>query len=273
MRPTWKRPPLARVPAALIVGIVSAALLTTSGLARVDAPLPTKTKGVLTVAIELGSPGFSEGTLRNPRGFSVDTAKAVAKRMGLRVRFVNYPFPRLFVPGPKPYDVAFEFVTILPGRARWVDFSTSHFSSSQAVLVAKDITGRVTLARLRKLQVCAKEFTTGFSYVQDVLRPQGLILEYPTAAAALGALSRSICDAFVFDLPSLIAAKRAAPARYGALAGRVGSTEHYGGVLPKGSPLRPAVNKAIASLRRDGTMRRIGARHFGRALTSTPVIP
>jgi polar amino acid transport system substrate-binding protein len=211
--------------AALIAGVVSAGLLATSGLARVDA-LPTKTKGVLTVAIELGSPGFAEGTLRNPRGFSVDAAKAVAKRMGLRVRFVNYPFPRLFVPEPKPYDVAFEFVTILPGRARLVDFATSHFSSYQAVLVAKSIApGPVTLARLRKLQVCAKEVTTGLSYVQDVLQPEGLVLEYPTAAAALRALSTGICDAFVFDLPSLIAAKRAAPARYGALAGRVGSTE------------------------------------------------
>jgi polar amino acid transport system substrate-binding protein len=259
--------------AALIAGIVSAGLLTTSGLARVDA-LPTKTKGVLTVAIELGSPGFSEGTLRNPRGFSVDTAKAVAKRMGLRIRFVDYPFPRLFVPEPKPYDVAFEFATILPGRKRFADFSTSHFSSSQAVLVAKNIApGPVTLARLRKLQICAKEFTTGFSYVQDVLRPEGLVLEYPTATAALSALSTGICDAFVFDLPSLIAAKRAAPARYGALAGRVGATEHYGAVLPKGSPLRAAVNKAITSLRRDGTMRRIGARNFGPALTSTPAIP
>ena len=89
----------------------------------------------------------------------------------------------------------------------------------------------MTLARLRKLQMCAKQVTTGVSYVQDVLRPDGLVLEYPTAAAALTALSTSICDAFVFDLPSLIAAKQAAPGRYGALAGRVGSTEHYGAVL------------------------------------------
>jgi polar amino acid transport system substrate-binding protein len=258
--------------AALLAAIVSAGLLAIGAVARGEAPPPTKTRGVLTVAIELGDPGFAEGTLRNPHGSDVDTAKAVAKRLGLRIRFVNYRFARLFVPGPKPYDVAFEFVTILSGRARFVDFSTPYFSSTQGVLVAKDITGPVTLARLRKLQMCAKQVTTGFSYVQDVLRPEGLVLEYPTAAAALTALSTSICDAFVFDLPSLIAAKQAAPARYGALAGRVGSTEHYGAVLSKGSPLRPAVNKAIASLGRDGTIRRIGARNFGPALTSTPVL-
>ena len=257
---------------ALIAAIVAAGLLTAGALARGGAAPPTKSKGVLTAAIELGTPGFAEGTLADAHGFDVDVATALARRMGLRVRFVNYPFPRLFVPGAKPYDVALEFVTILPGRVRFVDFSTPYFSSTQGVLVAKDVTGPVTLARLRTLQVCAKQLTTGFAYVQDVLRPEGLVLEYATAVAALGALSTSICDAFVFDLPSLVAAKQAAPARYGALAGRVGSTEHYGVVLRKGSPLRPAVNRAIASLRRDGTIRRIGARNFGAALTSTPVI-
>ena len=272
MGPTSERLPVPRVLAAMLTAaIVSAGLLTAGALARGDAP-PTKTKGVLTVAIELRNPGFAVGTLRNPRGFSVDVASALAKRMRLRLRFVNYPFGRLFVPGAKPYDVALEFATITPHRARLVDFSSPEISSAQGVLVAKDVTGRVTLARLRKLQVCAKGVTTGFVYVRDVLRPAGLVFEYPTAAAALKALSIGICDALIFDLPALIVAKRTAPGRYGALPGRVGPTEHYGGVLPKGSPLLPAVNEAIESMRRDGTMRRLAARHFGRALTSTPVI-
>ena len=258
--------------AALLAGIVLASLLAGGGLAGSSALPPTKTRGVLTVAIELGNPGFAEGTIANPQGFSVDSAKAVAKRMGLRVRFINYPFPRLFVPEPKPYDVAFQFATITPGRARWVDFSVPEFTTHQAVLMANDITGRVTLARLRRLQVCAKQVTTGFAWAQDVLRPTGLILEYPTAAAALTALSTSICDAFVFDLPALIAARQAAPARYGAIAGRVGTTERYGVVMRRGSPLLSSINKAVTALRKAGAFRRIGERHFGPALTSTPFI-
>jgi polar amino acid transport system substrate-binding protein len=261
-----------KLPAALVAAIVSAGLLTAGAPARGNAPLPTKKKGVLTVAIELGNPGFAEGTVRNPHGFSTDVARAVAKRLGLKMRFINYPFARLFVPDPKPYDFALEFATITPYRARVVDFSTPEISSSQGVLLADDISGPVTLARLRKLQVCAKQVTTGFAYVQDVLQPTGLVLEYPTAAAALDAVSTSICDAFVFDLPALIVAKRSAPGRYGAIAGRVGPTEHYGGLLPKGSPLLPAVNKAIKAMKRDGTMQKIAVRHFGSALASTPVI-
>jgi polar amino acid transport system substrate-binding protein len=257
---------------ALPLALIAPAVLAAGALARGDATPTTKTKGVLTAAIELGNPGFAEGTLGDPHGFDVDVAKALARRMGLRLRLVDYPFVRLFPPGPKPYDVALEFVTILPSRERFVDFSTPYFSSSQGVLVAKDITGSVTVARLRKLQVCAEQVTTGFAYVRDVLRPDGLILEYPTAAAALSALATSICDAFVFDLPVLAVAKQRTPDRYGALAGRVGATEHYGAVLSKRSPLRPEINQAIRSLRRDGTIRRLAAKSFGPTLASIPVI-
>jgi polar amino acid transport system substrate-binding protein len=260
------------IPGVLSATVLAAAFLAAGALARRDAPPPTKTRGVLTAAIELGNPGFSEGTLRNAHGFDVDVAKALARRMGLRLRLVNYPFGQLFVPSPKPYDVALEFVTILSGRTRFVDFSAPYYSATQGVLVAKDVTGPVTLARLRKLQVCAKEVTTGSSYVQNVLRPEGLFLEYPTATAALSALSTSVCDAFVFDLPALIVARQAAPERYGDVAGRLGPTEHYGVVFPKGSALRPAVNKAILSLQRNGTIRRLAVASFGRTITSTPVI-
>ena len=93
----------------------------------------------VAAAIELGNPGFAEGTLRTAHGFDVDIAKALARRMGLRARLVNYPFGRLFLPGSKPFDVALEFVTILPGRARFVDFSVPYYSSTQGVLVANDM--------------------------------------------------------------------------------------------------------------------------------------
>jgi polar amino acid transport system substrate-binding protein len=259
-------------PRALPAALAAAAVLATGALGSGNAAPPTRTKGVLTAAVELGNPGFAEGTLRNAHGFDVDVARALARRMGLKFKLVDYPFGRLFLPGAKPYDVALEFVTILPGRARFVDFSAPYYSSAQGVLVAGDVTGPVTLARLRKLQVCAKQVTTGLRYVQDVIRPSGLILEYATAREALDALSTSICDAFVFDLPVLAAAKQATPNRYGALAGRLGPTERYGVVLPKGSKLRPAVSKAIGSLRRDGTIRKAAAASFGSALASVPVI-
>jgi polar amino acid transport system substrate-binding protein len=122
---------------------LAAAVLAAAALASGAAQPPTETRGVLTAAIELGNAGFAEGTLSSAHGFDVDVARALSKRLGLRLRLVNYPFGQLFVPGSKPYDVALEFVTILPGRTRFVDFSLPYYSSTQGVLVAKDVTGPV----------------------------------------------------------------------------------------------------------------------------------
>jgi hypothetical protein len=70
----------------------------------------------------------------------------------------------------------------------------------------------------------------------------------------------------------LAAAKEGTPNRYGALAGRLGSTERYGVVLPKGSKLRAVVSKAVLALQRDGTIRKAAAASFGPTLGSIPVI-
>ena len=57
---------------ARITAVAAAALLAAAPAS--GAPLPTKKAGVLTVAIELGNPGFAQGTVGNPHGFSVDVA-------------------------------------------------------------------------------------------------------------------------------------------------------------------------------------------------------
>jgi polar amino acid transport system substrate-binding protein len=241
------------------------ALLAASVTAAAATPArpPTRTPGVLTVAIELGNPGFAEGTLARPTGFDVDVARALARRLGLRVRFVRYPFGRLFLPGPKPYDVALQFVTVLDSRKRLVDFSVPYYASRQGALVSRGTPRPASLAELREVQVCGKEVTTGLAFIENELRPASLVLEYTTAREALRALSTGICDGFVFDLPALIAAKRAQPARYGDLAGQFGPTERYGVVLPKGSKLTPAVNAAVRSLVGTGATTRLAKRYFG----------
>ena len=82
---------------------------------------------------------------------------------------------------------------------------------------------------------------------------------------------RASATRFVFDLPVLTAAKEATPNRYDALAGRVGPTERYGVVLPKGStPTRH--QQGVLALQRDGTIRKAAAASFGATLGSIPVV-
>src|SRR3954470_18479149 len=118
------------LPLAALLAVAAVAVTSTSA-----ASPATRTPGVLTVGIELGSPGFSEGTLAHPTGFDVDVARAVARRMGLRATFVSYPFGRMFLPGAKPYDIGMAFATILAARRHFVDFSVPYYSARQGALV------------------------------------------------------------------------------------------------------------------------------------------
>jgi polar amino acid transport system substrate-binding protein len=238
--------------------------------AGANAP-PTKEPGVLTVGIELGQPGFAEGTLAHPTGFSVDLARAVARQLGLRTRFVHIPFAELLVPGKAPDDVAFEFATILGARTKLVDFSVPYATARLGALVSRGTPRPKSLAQLGKLQLCGKDSSTGLDFIENKLHPQSLVNVLPTGAAAFDALGQGMCQAFVFDLPTLMAAKHQHPARYGAVAGRFGPVQSYGAVLPKGSKLTPSINTALHSLIKAGTTTRLANQYFGSA-QSVPVL-
>lgn len=74
------------------------------------APPATVAPGVLTVALNLPSPGFQAGGVRPnntvvaARGLEIDFARSMAARLGLkRVRFVNDPsFKRLLALDASP---------------------------------------------------------------------------------------------------------------------------------------------------------------------------
>ena len=95
----------------------------------------------------------------------------------------------------------------------------------------------------------------------------------PTRFRAAAVLVASVAVSWI-ALPSSAPAADIdlTPTRYGALAGRLGPTERYGVVLPKGSKLRAVVSKAVLALQRDGTIRNAAAASFGPTLGSIPVI-
>ena len=99
---------------ALAVTVAIAAL----ALPASAAPPPTKKPGVLTVALEMPSAGFQVGIVRGrtvilARGLEIDLAAQVAKRLGLRVRYLNEPaFSKLLKPGLGDWDLAVAQISV-----------------------------------------------------------------------------------------------------------------------------------------------------------------
>jgi ABC-type amino acid transport substrate-binding protein len=264
--------------AVLVLGAIAAALATPSGSSTGRRnPLPTRLPGTLTVAVDIGTIGLADGTIVNgrvvrPSGFEIDLARALAGRLGVKLRIVDVPFARVVTAGTKPFDVSISHVTITAERARSVDFSRPYFVVNKGVLVAPGIAPPATLTELRQLRICAQAATTSITYVRTKLRPKLAPHSFPSPIDALRALSDGFCQAMIADLEILVAAKRDQPDLYGPIAGQIATGERYGAVFEQRSRLRTPVSAALQSLARAGVVERLANRWFGSGWDNAPVL-
>jgi polar amino acid transport system substrate-binding protein len=244
---------------AVVVGLIvtAAAFAAPSGA-------PTKQAGKLTVGFDVPAPGFWNGrvtgtTIKNPSGFEYALSQAVAKQLGIsNVVYVRAPFGGLFSPASKKYDFAMEEVTITAARAKVVSFSAPYFDANQGVLIRKGLAKPTSIAALKRLQTCAQADTTGLSYLQHTLRPSKRPLVYnASSSAAFDAVEAGKCDALVLDVPIVVAQSQKKKGAYGGVIGQIVTHEGYGAVMDKGSKLKPSLDRAIAALRKNGTINRL----------------
>ena len=268
-----------RTPAALLVLAAAVAALVApadGSVGRRDA-LPTRLPGTLTVAVDIGTIGLAEGSIVDgrvvgARGFEIDLARALARKLGVELRIVDVPFASVLTSGSKPFDVAISHVTITAERSKSVSFSPPYFVVNKGVLVAPGVAPPATLADLRGLRVCAQAATTSIAYVRTKLRPTTAPHSFPSPVDVLRALSDGFCQAMVADLEILVAAKQDQPELYGAIAGQIVTNERYGAVFEKGSRLRSPVSSALRSLARTGMVTRLANRWFGTGWNAIPVL-
>jgi polar amino acid transport system substrate-binding protein len=262
----------------LVLAATAAALATAAGASNDrGAALPTKVPGTLTVGVDIGTLGLAEGEILNGKlvsgsGFEVDLARALARKLGVKLKIVDVPFAQVVTPGSKPFDVSIAHVTITADRAKSVDFSAPYFVVDKGVLVAPGIAPPTTLAELRKLRVCVQAATTSLDYVRNELKPRLAPAIFPSPIDELRALTDGYCQAMVADLEILVAATREQPGLYGTIAGQIVTHERYGAVFQKGSKLRAPVGAAMQSLARDGVVTRLATKWFGNGWEKAPVL-
>jgi ABC-type amino acid transport substrate-binding protein len=264
--------------ALLLAVAVAATLVTTAGSAgaRPNA-LPTRTPGTLTVAVDIGTPGLAEGNdvkgkVAGAKGFEIDLARALARKLGLRLRIVDVPFAHVIGPGAKQFDVSIAHVTITRKRAKSVDFSPPYLVVNKGVMVAPGVTPPTTLSALRKLQICAQTSTTSLAYVRTTLKPTHPPHTFVSLIDELIAVGDGYCQAMVADLEILVGAKREQPDLYGPIAGQIVTHEHYGAVFQKGSKLRGPVSSALIALAHGGVITQLENRSFGKGWNDVRVL-
>lgn len=260
--------------------LAALALAAAAALPATAAGAPaTITPGTLTVALNMPSDGFQVGAVKGrevvaARGYEIDLAQAIAVRLGVGVTFVQEPrFTALLGAGPKPWDLALAQVSATDARRVDVDFSVPYLTADQGVLLSLATVARpASIADLRGLRLCAQKGTTGADLVAATIRPTVPVLLPASTTVLTRGLVSGRCEAVVYDAPGLATLRAQVPTRYGPFAGVIRTGESYGAVFQKGNRLRGPVNRAIAALRKDGTLARLGRTWLTRDVATLPVL-
>jgi len=176
-------------------------------------------------------------------------------------------------PGRKDWDLAIAQISVSPGRARRVDFSTPYLQADQGVLVRLGVKPMPrSIAGLRKFVLCAQRGTPGSALIANRIKPARKPLFLDDLSVLLYDLFARRCDALVFDAPTLAVLRRQAPDRYGPLVGRIPTHERYAIAFEKGSLLRARVDSVLRTIARDGTLARLRQRWLGADTAKLPVL-
>ena len=226
--------------------------------------LQTQTAGTLTVAT--GEPAYSpwieDNKPESGKGYEAAVAYAVAKQLGYAdsdVTWIRTTFDGAIAPGPKKFDFNIQQYSITDQRKKAVDFSSSYYDVSQAVVSYKGspIDGVTTVAGLKDARLGAAIGTTSLQAIDDQIQPNTKAKVYNDNAAAVTALKNKQIDGIVVDVPTafyLAAAEIDKGIIVGQLPDSSSQQEQLGLLLAKNSPITACVTQAVDALRDDGTL-------------------
>jgi polar amino acid transport system substrate-binding protein len=212
------------------------------------------------------------------KGYESAVAYAVAKQLGFtrdQVTWKYTPFNNSFAPGNKAFDFDINQISFTPQRAKVVDFSTSYYDVNQAVVVngGTKIASVTTTAGLKPYELGAQLGTTSYQFIKDEIKPSKTPSVFPSNAGAVQALKNKQIDGLVVDLPTAfyVTAVQVPNSKVlGQFPTQPGG-EHFAMVLQKGNSLVTCVDKALATLRDNGTLQQLQQQWLAKA-TGAPIL-
>jgi polar amino acid transport system substrate-binding protein len=233
-------------------------------------------QGSLTVATDSPAytPWFTSNNPANGRGYESAVAFAVARQLGFsasQVHWTREPFNASYAPGPKRFDFDINEISFTPQRATAVTFADSYYDVDQALIAMKGtpITTRHSPADLKGYVFGDQVGTTSLAFINSAIQPTAQPRVFQTLNDAKQALQTHQIAALVADTPTAqyISAQQI---KGSVVVGQFPSSgEHFGLVFEKGNPLAGCVNKALATLRSNGTLTQLASKYL-KIYTSIP---
>ena len=219
------------------------------------AELTTVEAGKLTMATNATFPPYEMTTDSGEiEGIDVDTAKAIAEKLGLELQIDDMDFDAALLSVQQgKADIVMAGVTVTDERKAVMDFSDSYATGIQSIIVPEgsDIASPDDLAGKK---IGTQRGTTGYIYCSDDFGDDSVVA-YDDGLTAVQALNNGQVDAVVIDnapAQEFIAANPGLKILDTSYA-----EEDYAIGMAKNSPLEDAVNSVLEELKADGTLQAI----------------
>ena len=219
------------------------------------AALSTVVAGKLTMATNATFPPYEmttdAGTIE---GIDVDTAKAIAEKLGLELQIDDMDFDAALLSVQQgKADIVMAGVTVTDERKAVMDFSDSYATGIQSIIVPND-SDIASPDDLSGKKIGTQRGTTGYIYCSDDFGEDSVVA-YDSGLTAVQALNNGQVDAVVIDNAP---AKEYVAANPGLkVLDTSYAEEDYAIGMAKGSPLEDAINNALKELKEDGTLQSI----------------
>jgi polar amino acid transport system substrate-binding protein len=221
-------------------------------------------------------PWFENNKPSNGQGYESAVAYAVAAQLGFKasqVKWVYEPFDNSYAPGLKKFDFDINEISYSAARAQVVTFSDSYYDVQQALVALKSspIVTKHTPAELKTYVFGDQVGTTSLAFINSEIQPTQTPKVFETLNDVKQALQTKQIAALVTDTPTAQYISSSEIPGSVMVAQFPSTGEHYGLLFAKGNPLVGCVNKALATLRSNGTLAQLATKYL-QIYTSVPTI-
>ena len=219
------------------------------------AELATVEAGKLTMATNAAFPPYEMTTDTGAfEGIDVDTAQAIAEKLGLELQIDDMDFDAALLSVQQgKADIVMAGVTVTDERKAVMDFSDSYATGIQSIIVPEgsDI---ATPDDLAGKKIGTQRGTTGYIYCSDDFGDENVVA-YDDGLTAVQALNNGQVDAVVIDNAPAKEFIAANPCLV--ILDTSYAEEDYAIGMAKGSALEDAINATLEELKADGTLQSI----------------
>ncbi|KPL78070.1 ABC transporter substrate-binding protein [Bellilinea caldifistulae] len=227
----------------------------------------------VTIAVENAYLPFNYISIQTgePGGWDYDAWREICTRLHCIPVFVETAWDGMIqAVSDGQFDVAADGITNTPERQKIVDFSIGYIQIQQRLLVRKGesrFTSIEEFAQNDALIMGTQVSTTNYETAVKFL-PEGRIKAFEQFPFAIQALIAGDVDAVIIDeiVGMGYSGQNADKLE---LIGPSISSDELGFVFPKGSPLVEPVNKALESMKADGTLAALNEKYFGPSFNVT----